>query len=163
MRRLIVMRHAKSAWDTDAATDHERPLSKRGRRDAPRIGHELARRGWIPDLALVSDAARTVETWTRAVKALGHAVPVRYVRALYGAGLGAVQQVLEPLPDEVGTALILGHNPGFEHVACWLTGEDLRLTTGNAALLEHADGRWDRVAIDAGGWHAVAILRPKEL
>ena len=122
MRRLIVMRHAKSAWDTDAATDHERPLSERGRRDAPRIGERLGELGWIPDLALVSDALRATETWNRAARTLGMLVPVRYLRALYGAGLGAVQQVLETVPDVADTVLILGHNPGFERVASWLAG-----------------------------------------
>ena len=62
-RRLIVLRHAKSAWDTDAATDHERPLNKRGRRDALRVAEKIAKLGWQPEQVISSDAERTRETW----------------------------------------------------------------------------------------------------
>ena len=61
-RRLIVMRHAKSSWKDTHLEDHDRPLNKRGLRDAPRISEELYSRGWIPDLILVSSSRRTMQT-----------------------------------------------------------------------------------------------------
>jgi hypothetical protein len=64
-RRLMIMRHAKSAWSSDVASDHERPLNKRGRRDAPRVGKRLAKLGWVPEFVVSSDSRRTRETWER--------------------------------------------------------------------------------------------------
>ena len=62
MKRLLLLRHAKSAWP-DGVEDHDRPLSDRGRRDAPRMGAYIAAAGLRPDFALVSSARRTQETW----------------------------------------------------------------------------------------------------
>ena len=67
-RRLMLMRHAKSAWTSHVPTDHERPLNERGRRDAARVGKRLAKLGWVPDLVVGSDSRRTEETWERMQK-----------------------------------------------------------------------------------------------
>ncbi len=67
-RRLIVMRHAKSSWKHAGLTDHQRPLNKRGRKDAPRVARALIERGWTPRRVLSSDAARTRETWAPSTK-----------------------------------------------------------------------------------------------
>jgi len=64
-RRLMLMRHAKSAWQSQAPSDHERPLNERGRRNAPRVGKRLAELGWVPDHVIGSDSRRTRETWER--------------------------------------------------------------------------------------------------
>jgi phosphohistidine phosphatase len=64
-KRLIIMRHAKSSWTSGASTDHQRPLNKRGRHAAPRIGARLRDIGWIPDMVIASDSERTRETWQR--------------------------------------------------------------------------------------------------
>lgn len=164
MRRLIVMRHAKSAWDTDAPDDHARPLSDRGRRDAPRVGERLAQMGWFPQHVIASDSVRTTETWEHMASAFSsREVEVVFTRRLYHGGLGAVQNVLEPLERRVRTAMVLGHNPGFEHVVAWLSGEGIRLTTGNAALLLHPASEWKEAVLDSGGWSLEDVLRPKEL
>jgi phosphohistidine phosphatase len=163
VKRLIVMRHAKSSWDTDAPTDHERPLNQRGRRDAPLVGAELARRGWVPDAVISSDSVRTRETWERIARALPAPGRVEFTPLLYGGGLGAIQEVLGPLGDAVITALLLGHNPGFEGAVGWLTGEPVALTTANAALLVHPSDHWATAALAQGEWAIEAIVRPKEL
>lgn len=163
MKRLIVMRHAKSAWDTDAATDHERPLASRGRKDAPRVGAELARLDWVPERVISSDSQRTRETWSRVSGSLPGGVEVSFTRALYHGGVGAVQAALQGLPDAVTTAMVLGHNPGFEHVVAFLTGEGVRMTTANAALLVHDADRWRLAVTSPGGWEIEDLIRPKEL
>ena len=63
MKQLLLLRHAKSSWDDPALADFDRPLALRGRKDAQRMGREIAVRGWLPQRALVSPAARTRETW----------------------------------------------------------------------------------------------------
>ncbi len=161
-RRLIVMRHAKSSWKSDAPTDHERPLNKRGRRDAPRIGAALEAVGWRPELVISSDSERTRETWSRMEEALGGAPEVRFTRALYHAGLDEVCDALRAV-DEAATVMLLGHNPGWEEVVDGLAGEATTMTTANAALLEIDAASWHEAVGRPGDWRLVDVLRPKEL
>jgi phosphohistidine phosphatase len=76
-RRLILLRHAKSDWHAGADSDHERPLSARGRDDAPRVGERLSELGWVPEVVWSSDATRTRQTWDRMQPALSAALPAR--------------------------------------------------------------------------------------
>jgi len=75
IRQLLILRHAKSSWDDTALADFDRPLAPRGLKTAPLIGRELARRGWLPDLALVSPALRTRDTWRLVAQELPKNVP----------------------------------------------------------------------------------------
>lgn len=161
-RRLILMRHAKSAWDTEAPNDHARPLSGRGRADAPKVAARLAALGWVPELVLSSDAVRTRETWARMASAF-RSPEVRWSRRLYGAGVGAVQDEVATVGAAVGTVLLLGHNPGWEGVLAFLSGRSLELTTANAALLRVDAHGWPDALERAGAWELVELIRPKSL
>ncbi|MBC3844396.1 histidine phosphatase family protein [Streptacidiphilus sp. 4-A2] len=120
-RRIIVLRHAKADWP--AVPDFERPLADRGRREAPAAGRWFAGLGLMPDLALCSSAERTRETW----KLFAHELPTRprtvYEDRLYEAAPGQLIEVLQELPEEVGTVLLVGHNPGVQGLAEVLAGE----------------------------------------
>lgn len=161
MRRLIVMRHAKSSWKSPAPTDHARPLNSRGRGDAPRVGTALAERGWVPDLVLSSDAQRTRETFAGMCEAFPSEVEARFLPAFYHAGLGAVQDALPGVPDEVDCLLLLGHNPGWESLVHWLTGKGVVMKTATAALLSLELERWS-AAINPGAWNLEEVLYPRE-
>ena len=160
MKRLIIMRHAKSAWDTNAPTDHSRPLNRRGRRDAPRMGEALAERGWVPDLVLSSDSERTRQTWDGCAQAFDDEIEVRFTPDLYHAGPSEVIDACEALGDHE-TVMVLGHNPGWEACVQYFSGEPERMTTANCALLE-AEGDWSEL-MRPGAWRLVRVLRPKEL
>jgi len=163
-RRLILMRHAKSAWDTDADSDHDRPLSKRGKRDAGRIARELQRLGWLPERVYTSSARRARRTWKRMAKALdGEAaeIEVTPVDALYMADLDDIRDEAAGWPPEARTVLVLGHNPGWEEALHALTGGDDAMTTGNAALLVGSGHSWAEAL--EGAWRQLALLRPREL
>lgn len=162
MKRLMIMRHAKSAWETDAPTDHARPLNARGRRDAPRVGVALAALGWRPDLVLSSDAARTRETWCGMSGPLDDP-PVRYHAELYLAGFGAVQRVVEAAGAEVETLMVLGHNPTMSTVAGLLSGEPLDLKTANVVLLEADVATWRELVTSPGACRLVEHLSPRDL
>ena len=160
--RLIVMRHAKSAWNTDAQSDHDRPLNKRGRRDAPRVAARLAELGWIPDKAVSSDSQRTRETWARMSERLPAGIAVAFLRPLYLATPATLRGVLATELD-VATGLVLGHNPGVEELVRWLTGEAVAMKTACAALLElDADG-WKAGLDQRGDWDIATVIRPREL
>ncbi|MCP4871314.1 MAG: histidine phosphatase family protein [Proteobacteria bacterium] len=160
-RRLILMRHAKSAWDTEASTDHARPLNKRGRGDAPRIADELVRRGWIPELCWSSDAQRTRQTWELMEPQFEADIPATFVDVLYLAGLGALQGEADEWPSSAGTILSLGHNPGWSEAASRLTGVALGMTTANAAMLEGEGATWSEAIVRP--WRLAGLLRPREL
>ena len=160
-KRLIIMRHAKSSWTSGAATDHLRPLNKRGRREAPRVGARLQDLGWLPDLVIASDSERTRETWQRMKAEFPHSIEQRFSRAFYPGGLSAITNECSMLTEDVSTLLVLGHNPGWEDAVSGLCGEWVRMTTANAALLESDADDWAQ-AIEAT-WELVEVLRPKEL
>ena len=162
MRRLIVLRHAKSDQYSDAPTDHDRPINPRGIRSAPLIGAKLAELGWVPQVVVSSDARRTRETWDQMERVLGGEPRVTFTRALYLAGPPEVREALRELPPEIDTAMVIGHNPGWEEVVFELCGIRVRMTTCNAALLEVAADGWSD-AMARPDWRFEAVLRPKEL
>lgn len=162
-RRLILMRHAKSAWDTGAGSDHARALNPRGLRDAPRIGTRLIDMGWRPDLVLLSDAVRTRET----LQHLFGGVAERPAEALeprfYLGGIEEIRDVLLEQDDRYRTLMVLGHNPGWESALQWLTGQAERLTTANAALLTCSADSWAETVVAPQRFVLSTVLRPKEL
>ena len=160
-KRLIIMRHAKSSWTSGAATDHQRPLNKRGRRAAPRIAARLRDLGWIPDLVIASDSERTRETWQRMRAEFPHPIEEQYIAAFYHAGSAAIKNTCTMLNEDISTLLVLGHNPGWEDAVADLTGQWIRMTTANAALLECDIKNWAD-AMETN-WVLLEVLRPKEL
>ncbi|MET9763300.1 histidine phosphatase family protein [Streptomyces sp. NPDC006372] len=146
LRRLAVLRHAKSAWPVDVA-DHERPLAPRGRRDAPAAGRALAEADCLPDLALCSTAERARRTWDLAAAQWGTPPPVRYDRRLYAANPAGLLAVVHEVSAEVETLLLIGHNPGVEELVLALAGDGLDDT------LERVRTKFPTSAIAVLSWH----------
>ena len=114
-RELLVLRHAKSAWDTGAARDFDRPLSKRGRRDAPRVGRFLARERLAPDYVVSSPAVRARQTVIAACAELDiDEADIHWDERIYHAATGTLMDVLADTPADANRVLIAGHNPGLE-------------------------------------------------
>ncbi|WP_200300850.1 SixA phosphatase family protein [Streptomyces adelaidensis] len=124
LRRLVVLRHAKSAWPA-GVLDHERPLAPRGRRDAPAAGRALAEADCLPDLALCSTAVRARQTWELASAQWGTPPPARHDRRIYAAEPAELLAVVREVPDGVRTLLLVGHNPGLEELVLDLAGDAL--------------------------------------
>jgi phosphohistidine phosphatase len=151
MKRLYVLRHAKSSWDQPGLADHDRPLSGRGRRAADAIGRHLRAEGIEPELVLCSSATRTRETLAR----IGF--QGRAERELYGASAGELIARLRDVPPSVGSVLVIGHNPGMHDLALALTGEPVdKYPTGALATIELDD--WT-----AASGRMIAFVRPREL
>lgn len=125
MKRLILLRHAKSDWPA-GLDDLDRPLNPRGRAAAPRMGQYLTDEGLLPDLAIVSPAQRTRETFDLVAQALrehaGEEPPVRVDRRIYEAPPEQLLQSVRETDDTVRTLLMVGHNPGTQELARMLTG-----------------------------------------
>ncbi len=161
-------RHAKSAWDSEARTDFDRPLNKRGRRDAPRMGAWLAKQGLRPDLVLSSPAARARATTLALLEALDlDEDAVRWEPRAYAAELPVLLDLLAEVPPEARRVLLVGHNPGLEDLVLRLGGESVRipgdgklLPTGAVARLR-MPADWGR--LPGGAADLLSITRPKDL
>ena len=154
VRTLIVLRHAKSDWST-GKPDRERPLAPRGRRQAPEAGAWLAARQELPELAVVSPAERTRATWELVSATLPEAVPVRIEERVYAASGQELSEAVGSLPPEVGSVVLVGHNPGVEDLVRILCGEWVPMKTSAIAVLTW-EGEWT----DAGSARLVASGRP---
>jgi phosphohistidine phosphatase len=116
MRRLILFRHAKAEPRAPGQDDFDRPLAPRGREDAAIVGRALAADRIAPDLALVSPATRTTETWINARDAFPQA-KVELVRDLYDAAPEAIRAAIDAAAERCETMIVIGHNPGLHEVA----------------------------------------------
>ncbi|MEU8590441.1 histidine phosphatase family protein [Streptomyces sp. NPDC048664] len=153
-RRLLVLRHAKSAWP-EGVEDHERPLGPRGLRDAPAAGRALAHADRLPDLALCSTAVRARRTWELVCAEWAAPPAVRFDARMYAAGVPDLLAVLREVPDEVGTLLLVGHNPGLAELVLWLAGDGVgdtldrvrvKFPTAALARLDWPGGTWNSLA-----------------
>ncbi len=161
-RRLIVMRHAQSEAGDASTPDHKRRLTERGRREAEEISERLLELGWAPQYVISSDATRTRQTWESMESTFGGGVTVDWDRALYLAGVDAVQRALSELPDEVTDVLALGHNPGWQRLISYFSGHRERMTTANAGLLHGMGESWKEAAI-SDNFELVQVLRPRSI
>lgn len=135
-RTIVLLRHAKSAWGLDVA-DHERPLSKRGRRDGLAVGDHLLRHGIRPDLVVCSTASRSVATWARAEQAGARAARVVLDDRLYEAVAHELLKVMRRTPDEVETVLFIGHSPAIPDLVEVLAPRD-----GHEGLWQRMDTKF---------------------
>lgn len=165
-RTLLVVRHAKSDWDTDAP-DHERPLNARGQSEAPVLGRLLEEAGLRPDLVVCSDATRAQETWGLAASVWPEPPPVRVEPRLYDASRSDVLTVINETPDDVGLLACVGHEPTSSALVSVLAGgredeaaRDLAggLKTACAAVLTF-DGTWS--SLEPGGARLVRVVSPR--
>ncbi|RLK54205.1 SixA phosphatase family protein [Actinokineospora cianjurensis] len=156
MRRLVVLRHAKSAWP-EGVPDYRRPLNDRGRRDAPAVGRWLADNVEAIDLALVSPATRTRQTWELAAAELTAVPPTTFDEQLYGEGAESILTVLRSVPEGARTVLLIGHNPDLEDVVETLTGTRPEFKTAALAVLSWPGKRLTTAA------HSSNLLRTETI
>ncbi|WP_442785977.1 SixA phosphatase family protein [Methylobacterium sp. C25] len=121
MRRLILLRHAKSAWPEGVA-DLDRPLNERGRAAASRMGGYLRTEKLVPDQVFVSPARRTQETWELVRRELP-GIEAETVPMIYEAAASRILDAVRSAPDHAETLLVIGHNPGLHELAMLLIGE----------------------------------------
>lgn len=171
-RTLLVLRHAKSSWNDDSLDDHERPLAPRGRRAAPAMGRWLSEHAPRPDLVLCSDAVRAAQTWDLVASELPPPTPeVTHTRAVYLASPGRLLDMVAAVRDDVGTLLLVGHNPGLHQLTVSLAADrgepdalnrlQAKLPTGALVHLECDIANW--ASTEASPWRLLAFQRPKDL
>jgi phosphohistidine phosphatase len=162
MKRLSILRHAKSSWKDVADDDHDRPLAPRGLRDVPVIGGQLASKAPPPELTLCSTAVRARDTAVGVLAAASCDAEIRLQRRLYLASPSAWREALAAVPDELGHVLVVGHNPGLEELLAELVGEHHELPTAALARVELPLESWSGIEAGVRG-ELVGLWRPREL
>ncbi len=167
MKRLLLMRHAKSSWDAEGLADFDRPLNARGLRDAPLVGEHLRARNFRPDLIISSPAERARRTAALVVEAARfqaarfQTARLRHDERIYEADAARLVEVVSQIEEDAEAVLLVGHNPGMEQLLQLLTGETRRMTTAAVALVNLDIEKWSKAREHTGRleWH----VRPKEL
>lgn len=169
MKRLVVLRHAKSSWDDPALGDFERPLNGRGREAALKIGEELKRRALTFDLAIASPAVRVRQTLDQLEQSYGELCTVDFREEFYLASSSTLLRALRGLSDEVSIVLVAGHNPGLQELVLLLAAPDQPLhgqvrekfPTSATALLDIQVGQWSE--LERGGASLMDLILPRSL
>ena len=152
MKRLYVIRHAKSSWSDPGLGDFERPLNKRGKRDAPFMGTRLKKDGAKPDMVISSPARRALQTARAIAKALGYPdKKIAEEMAIYEASLPGLIAVVEEIPDVCEEVILVGHNPGFTELAGYLASDSpLHMPTCAICRVDLAVDSWAHATAGIG-------------
>ena len=172
MRRdLLLVRHAKSAWDDPSLADHDRPLARRGAKALRRLGEHLTRAEHRPDLVLCSSARRAVETLDGIRAALPRRASIDVTDEIYLANADTLLRLLYNLYGQVRCAMLVGHNPGIEDLALLLVGSGdaglraqlaAKLPTGALVALSF-DGAWVDLGAGVAQLDDLFVPRPPRI
>jgi phosphohistidine phosphatase len=169
-KTILLLRHAKSAWDSPRLTDHDRPLNGRGEQAARTMADQIAHHAPRPDLILCSTALRTRQTLAPLVGVLGGPTPpISLEKGLYLASEEELQERLQALSEDIETVLLIGHNEGIGELAVALAGHGPRdvlerqrekYPTGALATLRLPSGPWS--SLGPGTCELLAFVRPRD-
>ncbi len=171
MKTVLLMRHAKSAWDDPSLQDFDRPLAPRGRAAAPRMAAYMLDEGLAPDRVVCSAAVRALETWTLMAPLFGDDIPVAEDEALFHCGPRQLLDVVRASPADADRLLLIAHSPGIESLATALIGPGFdrrayerlcaKFSTAALAVIEFETDEW-RIIGESGG-RLSRYVTPKDL
>jgi phosphohistidine phosphatase len=162
MKILLILRHAKSSWKYPELADHDRPLKKRGKRDAPRMGRLIEAEGLIPDKIISSTARRARDTAEAVAETCNYNGEIEFRREFYFSGYESFLTMLGELPDMNQTVMVVGHNPDLEELLDTLTGQYERLPTAALAQIKLPIHNWRDLDDDVKG-ELLNLWYPREL
>jgi phosphohistidine phosphatase len=157
MKMLFLVRHAKSSWDDVSLSDKDRPLNDRGKRDAPKMGERLAKRGVQPDLILSSPAVRARTTAEIVAKPLGYnRKDIVVDDRLYATTADNLLYTIEELDDKFACVMLFGHNPELTELA-------QRLSHGVGVIEHMPTCAVAEFTFDIDSWAKVSMTKPKKV
>lgn len=160
MKTLYILRHAKSSWSEADIADFDRSLNERGRTAAPFMGRVAAGRGYLPDSIVASPAKRAAETALLFSTAAGFEGKTIHDERIYEASANTLRQVVSDLDDELGSVLLVGHNPGLEDFIRFLTARTEPMATATLAVISLDVTSWKDVSAGCGS--ILDIIRPRD-
>ena len=145
MKKIYILRHCKSAWDNPGLADIDRPLNKRGKKDAPLMAEVMRRMEYIPDIVLSSPSVRTKLTIKPVVKALNiKKEQIFFEPTLYHGYAEDFEELITQQDDDHQSLLMVGHNPGITYIANSCIGESVyNVPTGGLLYIESDADKWE--------------------
>lgn len=159
MKEILLIRHGKSEWGDISLRDHDRPLKKRGRKEAKAMGERLVSLGFEPQLLLVSSAKRAQETAEQLLQRFK--CPRVTEPLIYDANVSDIEEIIQKQDDAVSRIALVGHNPTFTEAVMYARYPLVNLPTAGVAIFRFDEcASWSDVAFSKG--RVVDVLRPKE-
>jgi phosphohistidine phosphatase len=145
MKTLLLLRHAKSSWKQPEQPDHDRPLNKRGKKEAPKVGKYLKENDLVPDMILSSTARRAHDTAQAVAEACSFEGQIDLYQDLYLSEPACYLDILHCLPDDARRVLVVGHNPDMEELLTVLTDVSESMTTAALAVVDLPISSWQEL------------------
>ncbi len=145
MKRLYIVRHAKSSWKDLSLDDFDRPLNKRGRRDAPTMGARLRERGVKPDIMISSPALRTKLTAQSIAKEVGYSKKIVFNKNIYELYVADLHEILKDVDDSHSIAFLFGHDTGLNMLAKKYVDMDENIVTCGVVEIEFDCESWSDI------------------
>lgn len=161
-RLLLLMRHAKSDWGDETLSDHDRPLNRRGRNDAPLLGRWVAVIGGVPDIVLCSSALRTRQTVDQMLPEWPTEPAISYNDSLYLASPEGILDSVRSDACDAGRVMVVAHNPGMASLVSQLAGRWIDMPTAAIAVFRIRDPDWNKLSMSSDV-ELVEFMRPKAL
>ena len=161
MKTLYVLRHAKSSWDDCSLSDFERPLNERGIKTAPLMGKEMKKNDFVPEIIICSTAKRAEQTAKLVKDSAEFDAEIMFEEAIYEASVTTLLHIVSEIDNEFDSALIVGHNPGFENLVRVLTGKVEAMPTAGLAVINLEIESWNEINTESGNLRE--FIRPKEI
>lgn len=145
MKTLLLLRHAKSSWKQPDINDHDRPLNKRGKKEAPEVGKYLKAHDLVPDLILSSTARRAQDTAQAVADESGYEREIGLYQDLYLSDTACYLDIIQSLPDTSKRVLVVGHNPVMDELLTLLTDVAQHMTTAALAQIDLPISSWQEL------------------
>lgn len=162
MKKVFLMRHAKSSWKDANVPDHDRPVKKKGEKDVKAMAKMLKHKKHLPDLILCSSAERAKQTAVLFKKASSYEGKIEYNDKLYMAEVPELIAALKESPKKAKSVMVIGHNPGLEALLQTLTGKVETLPTSSIAYISLPIEEWSEINSEVEG-KLKKLWRPKDL
>ena len=152
MKQLLLIRHAKSSWANPNLSDFDRPLNKRGKRDAPFMGQRLAVQDICPELIIASPAKRAKRTAKTIAAKIGYAEDrIMYREDIYMSGLSGLLTAIVSTDNSINSLALVGHNFAITELAEWLTGKAINnIPTCGIVSIEFSNSDWKEITEHSG-------------
>ena len=162
-KSVILFRHGKSDWDAQYDSDHDRPLAKRGIRDAKRMGKFLSKIEEVPELILSSTALRTRETTKLAMEAGNWNVDIKLEKKIYEASLEEIINIIKSQDDKYNFICLVGHEPLFSTIITLINNKRIKFPTATMARISFSTSDWKRVLLEPDKCKLDWFYKPKSI
>ncbi|MDD5400979.1 MAG: histidine phosphatase family protein [Sulfurimonas sp.] len=142
MKKLYIIRHAKSSWKDEALNDFDRPLNKRGKQNAPFMGKRLKENGIMPDIIVSSPALRAKTTAKMIAKEIKYAKDILFNQDIYESSQSTLHKILTKIDDKCGILFLVGHNPALNMLAEYYVDFSQNIPTSGVVEIEFDCDKW---------------------